>query len=73
MGIRRFCFLAFGLAVLTLNAIARKDSAKVIPEQKLTRRVVWTVYGFTKLAAQSNLLIKLFFYLSSQDLRKLLK
>lgn len=73
VGIRRFCFLAFGLAVLTLNAIARKDSAKVIPEQKLTRRVVWTVYGFTKLAAQSNLLIKLFFYLSSQDLRKLLK
>ncbi|QWD04099.1 squalene/phytoene synthase family protein [Polynucleobacter paneuropaeus] len=73
VGIRRFCFLAFGLAALTLNTIAQKASAKKISEPKLTRKVVWGVYGFTKLAAHSNLLVKLFFYLSSQDLRKLAK
>lgn len=73
VGIRRFCFLAFGLASLTLNTIAQTTSAKKFSELKLTRKVVWGVYGFTKLAAHSNLLVKLFFYLSSKDLRMLAK
>jgi len=42
-------------------------------ESKLSRKTVMLFYGFTKFAATSDLLIKLFFYLSSTHLRRLRK
>lgn len=70
-GMRRFCFLAFGLAVMTLEKIAaRKDFIKK-SEIKLSRNTVWVFYAFTKIAASNGLLMKLFFYAASNQLRKL--
>ena len=62
---RRFCFLAFGLAVMTLSKIAdRKD------EVKLSRNTVMSFYGFTKWAVKSDMVMKIFFSLSSKSLAK---
>lgn len=71
VGMRRFCFLAFGLAVMTLDKIARREefSDKVVI--KLSRNTVWMFYGFTKFAASSDLLMKLFFKVTSGFLRRL--
>ena len=64
-GMRRFCFLAFGLAVMTLSKIAdRKD------EVKLSRNTVMSFYGFTKWAVKSDMVMKIFFSLSSKSLAK---
>lgn len=71
IGIRRFCFLAFGLAAMTLNKIANREQSISKHKVKLTRKTVVMFYSFTKFAAASDLLIKVFFYLSSFDLRKL--
>lgn len=71
-GMRRFCFLAFGLAVMTLEKIAstkewgdRSGKAEV----KLSRNTVWLFYGFTKLAATHNSFLQCFFFLASRKLR----
>jgi farnesyl-diphosphate farnesyltransferase len=73
IGIRRFCFLAFGLAVMTLSNLTNKKRLLSKNESKLSRKTVMLFYGFTKFAATSDLLIKLFFYLSSTHLRRLRK
>ncbi len=71
VGMRRFCLLAFGLAVLTLDKLAAGDHFEQQEDIKLSRNTVWFFYGFTKIAAGSNGLIKSFFYLWGSPLRKL--
>jgi len=71
VGMRRFCFLAFGLAVLTLDKIAARDHFQKGQDVKLARKTVWSFYGFTKIAASSDILIKGFFYLWGAPLRRL--
>lgn len=70
-GIRRFCFLAFGLAVMTLEKITTHREFSHAPEVKLSRNTVWIFYGFTKVAARNNFLMKSFFCLASKNLRKI--
>ena len=70
LGMRRFCLLAFGLAVLTLTKIAAQGNLQQ-GKAKLSRYTVWCFYGFTKIAANSDLLIKIFFYLCARPLKKL--
>ena len=71
VGMRRFCLLAFGLAVLTLDKLAAGDDFERQEDIKLSRNTLWLFYGFTKIAAGSNGLIKSFFYLWGSPLRKL--
>ena len=71
VGMRRFCFLAFGLAVLTLDKILAQDRLHKKGQLKLSRMTVWFFYGFTKIAASNDMLIKVFFYLWSSPLKKL--
>ena len=69
-GMRRFCFLAFGLAVMTLSKIANRKDFDRKDEVKLPRSTVMSFYGFTQWAVKSDLLMKTFFYLSSRSLAK---
>lgn len=71
VGLRRFCFLAFGLAVMTLEKIAAKQELDEKSLAKLSRNTVWIFYGFAKVAASNDFLIKSFFYTASTRLRKL--
>jgi farnesyl-diphosphate farnesyltransferase len=71
VGMRRFCFLAFGLAVMTLEKISTSGELSKKVEIKLSRNTVWIFYGFTKLATSNDFLIKAFFYIASSRLRKL--
>jgi farnesyl-diphosphate farnesyltransferase len=71
LSLRRFCFLAFGLAVMTLSKIAQLESRDVESEIRLQRKTVMTFYAFTKYAVASDSLMKTFFYLASGPLRKL--
>ena len=71
IGMRRFCLLAFGLAVMTLEKIATRNQLSGQPKMKLSRNTVWMFYGFTKLAANQDFLIKSFFYAASSRLRTL--
>nr|WP_216862453.1 squalene/phytoene synthase family protein [Polynucleobacter sp. 71A-WALBACH] len=71
MGMRRFCFLAFGLAVMTLEKIATRKEFSKQSEMKLSRNTVWIFYAFTKIAAGNEPLMKAFFYAASSQLRKL--
>jgi farnesyl-diphosphate farnesyltransferase len=68
-GIRQFCFLAFGLAVLTLKQIARRRQFQEGAEVKLTRPQVSRFYIFTKIAVHSNFVMGLFFRLQSGALK----
>jgi farnesyl-diphosphate farnesyltransferase len=68
-GIRQFCFLAFGLAVLTLRQIARRRQFQEGAEVKLTRPQVSRFYIFTKIAVHSNFVMGLFFRLQSGALK----
>ena len=70
-GMRRFCFLAFGLAVMTLEKIAARKEFNNKSEVKLSRNTVWIFYAFTKIAASNAFLMKSFFYATSSQLRKL--
>ena len=70
IGIRRFCFLAFGLAVMTLSKIAQRKQFNNKEEVKLSRKTVMVFYAFTKVAASSNALIKLFFHVAAKSLPK---
>ena len=67
-GMRRFCFLAFGLAVMTLSRIANHKQFDNKDEVKLSRSAVMSFYSFTKWAVRSDMLMKGFFYLSSKSL-----
>jgi farnesyl-diphosphate farnesyltransferase len=69
IGMRRFCFLAFGLAVMTLSKIARRKNFLHQDEVKLSRSIVMAFYQFTNIAAYSDSLMKLFFYIASTNLR----
>jgi farnesyl-diphosphate farnesyltransferase len=71
VGIRRFCFLAFGLAVMTLEKIVTRQELSDQASVKLSRNTVWIFYGFTKLAASNDFLMKSFFYATSRYLRRL--
>ena len=68
---RRFCFLAFGLAVMNLNKIASQAQSNSKQEVKLTRNLVKVFYIFTKVTASIDPIIKAFFYLASANLRKI--
>jgi farnesyl-diphosphate farnesyltransferase len=70
LGMRRFCFLAFGLAVMTLSKIANRTEFDSKDEVKLSRGTVMSFYSFTRWAVKSDSLMKLFFYLSSRSLIK---
>ena len=71
IGMRRFCFLAFGLAVMTLEKIASREEFSNRSEMKLSRNSVWIFYAFTKIAAGNTFLMKCFFSAASKQLRKL--
>ena len=68
-GIRQFCFLAFGLAVMTLKQIAQRQTFQGGAEVKLTRGQVSRLYIFTKLAVRSDFLMGLFFRLQARALK----
>jgi farnesyl-diphosphate farnesyltransferase len=69
LGMRRFCFLAFGLAVMTLSKIADQTNFNHKDEVKLSRSTVMAFYSFTKIAVKSDTLMQAFFYLFSRALR----
>ena len=71
IGMRQFCFLAFGLAAMTLSKIANRKQFVHKDEVKLSRSTVMSFYSFTKIAASSDALMKIFFHLSTRSLRKL--
>jgi farnesyl-diphosphate farnesyltransferase len=71
LGMRRFCFLAFGLAVMTLSKIAKRTSFAHKDEVKISRSTVIVFYCFTKFAVRSDALMKLFFELFSSHLKKI--
>ena len=70
LGMRRFCFLAFGLAVMTLSKIAKRNEFSNTDEVKLSRKTVMVFYTFTKFAVKSDVLMQAFFNLFSKSLRK---
>ena len=70
VGIRRFCFLAFGLAVMTLSKIAKRNEFSNQDEVKLSRKTVMAFYTFTKFSVKSDVLMQAFFRMFSQSLRK---
>ena len=70
LGMRRFCFLAFGLAVMTLTKISECKQFSNKDEVKLSRNAVMTFYIFTQFAVRSNTLMKVFFTTWSRSLSK---
>jgi farnesyl-diphosphate farnesyltransferase len=70
LGMRRFCFLAFGLAVMTLSKIAKREEFSNQAEVKLSRKTVMAFYTFTKFAVKSDVLMQTFFNAFSKSLRK---
>jgi farnesyl-diphosphate farnesyltransferase len=70
VGMRRFCFLAFGLAVMTLAKIASRTELNDRDEVKLSRNTVMVFYAFTKIAAANNTLVQLFFQAFGKSLKK---
>jgi len=69
-GMRRFCFLTFGLAVMTLSRIANRTEFHDKNEVKLSKNTVMKFYAFTNIAVTSDLLMKAFFYFNSRLLAK---
>ena len=70
LGMRRFCFLAFGLAVMTISKLAKRKDFVDKDEAKLSRNTVMTFYAFTQFAVRSDVLMQIFFNISSKSLRK---
>jgi len=70
LGIRRFCFLAFGLAVMTLSKIAKRKEFRTPDEVKLSRKTVVAFYTFTQFAVKSDALMQIFFNRFSTSLKK---
>lgn len=73
VGIRRFCFLALGLAVLTLSKIAKRTQFEKGVDVKLSRRTVWLFYYFTLLAARSDYLMQLFCTIAGKPIKRALR
>ncbi len=69
LGIRRFCFLAFGLAVMTLAKIAKQKEFSDKEEVKLSRKTVMAFYTFTKFAVKSDALMRIFFNRFSKSIK----
>ena len=69
LGIRRFCFLAFGLAVMTLAKIAKQQEFSDKEEVKLSRKTVMAFYTFTKFAVKSDALMRIFFNRFSKSIK----
>ena len=70
LGMRRFCFLAFGLAVMTLSQIAKRKEFSNQDEVKLSRKTVMAFYAFTQFAVKSDALMQIFFNTFSTSLKK---
>ena len=70
LGMRRFCFLAFGLAVMTLSKIAKRKEFSNKDEVKLSINTLMVFYGFTQFAVRSEALMNAFFHIASQSLRE---
>jgi farnesyl-diphosphate farnesyltransferase len=70
LGMRRFCFLAFGLAVMTLSKIAKRKEFSRQDEVKLSRKTVMAFYAFTQFAVKSDALMQIFFNTCSTSLKK---
>jgi len=70
LGMRRFCFLAFGLAVMTLSKIAKRKEFSNQDEVKLSRKTVMAFYAFTQFAVKSDALMQIFFNRFSTSLKK---
>ena len=66
-GIRRFCILAFGLAVLTIKRIKLADNFQSGHEVKLSRNTVKTFYIYSWLAARSLFFLDLFYKLNKSS------
>ena len=60
-GIRKFCFLALGMAVLTLQKIQRKPAFTAGTQVKIARSSVMTTKLLTDVAAQSDRLLQIVF------------
>jgi farnesyl-diphosphate farnesyltransferase len=73
VGIRRFCFLALGLAVLTLSKIAERTQFETGNDVKLSRRTVWLFYYFTLLAAHSNYVMQQFCTIAGKPIKRALR
>jgi farnesyl-diphosphate farnesyltransferase len=72
VGIRRFCFLALGLAVLTLSQIADRSHFSHGNEVKLPRRTVWLFYYFTFIAARSDYVMQQFCSIAGRPIKRAL-
>lgn len=70
VGMRRFCFLALGLAIMTLEKIAQRDRHQTQHSIKLTRNTVTIFYFFNQIACNSDTLMRCFFYFFSRRLRQ---
>jgi farnesyl-diphosphate farnesyltransferase len=73
VGIRRFCFLALGLAVLTLSKIADRNHFSRGNEVKLPRRTVWLFYYFTFIAARSDYMMQQFCSIAGRPIKRALR
>jgi len=67
-GIRRFCLLALGLAMLTLQKINRNRHFTRAEEVKISRKAVKYTYIVTKLGASSDRFLQLLFRRASRGL-----
>jgi farnesyl-diphosphate farnesyltransferase len=73
VGIRRFCFLALGLAVLTLSKIADRSHFSRGNDVKLPRRTVWLFYYFTLIAARSDYVMQQFCTIAGRPIKRALR
>ncbi len=61
VGIRRFCLLSLGLAVMTLRRIHDNPGFTDGSQVKVSRRTVWTTVGLTSLLTRSNAALRALF------------
>lgn len=68
VGIRRFCLWSLGLAVLTLQRIARSADFAMGADVKVPRLAVGTTVAATKLVAHHNLPVRVLFEIAAHRL-----
>lgn len=68
VGIRRFCLLAIGMAVLTLQKIYRNPSYASGDDVKISRRQVWTVVLSANSVIYSDRLLRAWFEVAARGL-----
>ncbi|MDT8405998.1 MAG: phytoene/squalene synthase family protein [Methylococcales bacterium] len=69
VGLRNFCLLALGMAILTLRKIKQQLAFTQSSEVKISRRQVKTTVAVSRLAVKSDRLLNALFYLYSRPLR----